>query len=149
MKVSDLIGNRTEVYTLAESATVLEAARFLREKGTRAVGVVDGKGKLVGVVSQSDISDKVAAEHKCPDWVHVREIMSTELATVTLQASLDDCMRAMEKRGIFHLLVVDPAAGYRGIISVRDLLGALVSDHKERADMLENFAFGQQPAITA
>jgi len=148
MKVSDLIGNRTDVYTIAESATVLDAARFLREKGTRAVGVVDAKGKLVGVVSQSDISDKVAAEHQCPDWVRVNEIMSTKLATVGLDATLDECMRAMEQRGIFHLLVVDPNAGYRGILSVRDLLGALVSDHKERADMLESFAFGHPPGLT-
>jgi CBS domain-containing protein len=144
MKVSDLIANRKEVFTLADSATVLDAARFLREKGTRAVGVLDAQGKLVGVVSQSDISDKVAAEHKCPAWVRVTEIMSTTLAVVGPEASLDECVRAMEKRGIFHLLVMDEKAGYRGIISVSDLLGALVSDEKARADMLESFAFGQR-----
>jgi hypothetical protein len=49
----------------------------------------------------------------------------------------------MEKRGIFHLLVMDDKAGYRGIISVSDLLAAIVSDEKARADMLEAFMFGQ------
>lgn len=144
MKVSDLIANRREVFTLADSATVLDAARFLRERETRAVGVLDAQGKLVGVVSQSDISDKVAAEHKCPAWVRVTEIMSTQLAVVSPEASLDDCLCAMQKRGIFHLLVMDEKAGYRGTISVSDLLGALVTDQKARADMLESFAFGQR-----
>lgn len=147
MKVSDLIGNREEVFTLRQDATVLDAARFLREKETRAVGIVDAQGKLAGVISQSDISDKVAAENKCPAWMHVSEIMSTELAVVAPEATVNECMRVMDKRGIFHLLVVEPKQGYRGIISVRDLLGALVSDHKSRADMLESFAFGEQPAV--
>jgi len=144
MKVSDLIAKRTEVFTLSESATALDAARFLREKRTRAVGIFDAKGKLVGIVSQSDISDKVAAENKNPAWVHVSEIMSTNLSVVGLDASLDECVRAMEKRGIFHLLVMDEKAGYRGVVSVSDLLAAIVSDEKARADMLEAFAFGQR-----
>lgn len=147
MKVSDLIAKRTEVFTLPESATVLDAARFLREKATRAVGILDAQGNLAGVISQSDISNKVAAEHKCPAWVRVSEIMSTQLAVVGPEASLDECMVAMEKRGIFHLLIVDPKAGYRGILSVRDLLGALVTDQRARADMLESFAFGHQPTL--
>ena len=142
MKVSELIVARTEVYTLPDSATVLEAAQYLRERRTRAVGIVDSKGAVVGVVSQSDISDKVAAENKCPAWVRVSEIMSTGLESVTLDASLEDCMRAMEKRGIFHLMVMDGKAGYRGIVSVSDLLAAIVSDEKARGDMLEAMMFG-------
>ena len=144
MKVADLIANRSEVFTLPENATALEAARFLREKHTRAVGIVDAQGMLVGVVSQSDISDKVAAENKCPAWERVADIMSRNLAVVGPEATLDECLRVMEKRGIFHLLVVDPKAGYRGSISVSDMLAAIVSDEKARADMLESFVFGQR-----
>jgi CBS domain-containing protein len=144
MKVSELIASRTDVYTLAENTTVLDAARYLREKRTRAVGIVNAQGKVVGVISQSDISDKVAAENKCPAWMHVSEIMSTGLESVRPDTSLDECLLAMEKRGIFHLLVMDEKAGYRGIISVSDLLAAIVSDEKARADMLEAIMFGQR-----
>lgn len=143
MKVSELIASRKEVYTLPESTTVLDAARYLREKRTRAVGILGEQGKLVGVVSQSDISDKVAAENKCPAWMRVSEIMSTGLESVRLDTSLDECLRAMEKRGIFHLLVFDEKGGYHGIVSVSDLLAAIVSDQRARADMLEAFMFGQ------
>lgn len=144
MKVSEIIASRTEVYTLAENTTVLDAARYLREKRTRAVGIVNAQGKVVGVISQSDISDKVAAENKCPAWMHVSEIMSTGLESVRPDTTLDECLRAMEKRGIFHLLVMDEKSGYHGIISVSDLLAAIVSDEKARADMLEAIMFGQR-----
>ena len=90
MKVSDLIASRTEIFSLPDSATVLEAALYLRGKRTRAVGILNERGKLVGVVSQSDISDKVAAENKCPAWVRVSEIMSTDLVSVGPGASLDE-----------------------------------------------------------
>lgn len=144
MTVGDLIRSRQEVFSITEDTTVYEAARYLREKQVRSVGVRDAEGKLSGVVSQSDISDKVAAENKCPSWLHVSEIMSTSLITVPLETPLDECLRLMEKHNIYHLLVMDEAAGYRGTISVQDLLRVVASDEKSRADMLEAFLYPQR-----
>ena len=144
MKVADLIGARKEVFSIQDNATVHEAARYLREKQVRAVGVCNAQGRLVGVVSQSDISDKVAAENKCPAWMRVSEIMSTDLVTVPLDTALDECLRLMEKHGIYHLLVIGEKSAYRGMISVQDLLKVIASDQKARADMLEAFLFPQR-----
>ena len=141
MKVLDLIGSRTEVYSIPQDATVHDAARYLRDRQVRAVGVLDADGRLVGVVSQSDISDKVAAENKCPAWMRVTEIMSTGLVIVTPDRSLTECLRLMEQHGIYHLLVVDERSAYRGMLSVTDLLTVIASDEKSRADMLEAFLF--------
>src|SRR6266516_1151044 len=141
MKVSDLLRARTEVFSISDSATVHDAARYLRVQKVRAVGVRDSGGALVGIVSQSDISDKVAAENKCPAWMRVSEIMSTALVTVTPDRALHDCLRLMEQNGIYHLLVVDPAGAYRGMVSVTDLVTVIASDEKARADMLEAFLF--------
>src|SRR3989440_1336047 len=137
MKVNDLIASRKEIYSISDTTTVHEAARYLRDKGVRAVGVLDAVCRLVGVVSQSDISEKVAAENKCPAWMRVSEIMSTELVTVTPETVLEDCLRLMDQHGIFHLLVLDDKAGFRGLISAKDLLRLTADDHKARADMLE------------
>jgi CBS domain-containing protein len=141
MKVLDLIGARTDVYSIRDDATVHDAARYLRDRQVRSVGVLDGSGALVGVISQSDISDKVAAENKCPAWMRVSEVMSTGLVTVTPDHALNDCLRLMEHNGIYHLLVVDGSGGYRGMLSVTDLLTVIASDEKARADMLEAFLF--------
>jgi CBS domain-containing protein len=141
MTVLDLIGSRAEVYSVRDEVTVHEAARYLREREVRAAGVLDANGALAGVVSQSDISDKVAAENKCPAWMRVSEIMSTSLVTVTPDRPVADCLRLMEQHGIYHLLVVDAGGGYRGMLSVSDLLRVIASDEKARADMLEAFLF--------
>jgi CBS domain-containing protein len=144
MKVAELIGLRQEVFSITEDTTVHEGARYLREKQVRAVGVRDGRGRLLGVVSQSDVSDKVAAENKCPAWMRVPEIMSTDLITVPPHESLHECLRLMEKHGVYHLPVVDEKGGYHGMISVHDLLKVIASDEKARADMLESFLFQQR-----
>jgi CBS domain-containing protein len=141
MTVLDLIGSRANVYSIRDDLTVHDAARYLRERSVRSVGVLSADGSLVGVVSQSDISDKVAAENKCPAWMRVSEIMSTGLVSVTPDRSVADCLRLMEQHGIYHLLVVDGEGRYRGMLSVTDLLQVIASDEKSRADMLEAFLF--------
>jgi CBS domain-containing protein len=144
MKVADLISSRREVFSIREDVTVHDVARYLREQEVRAVGVVDAQGVLVGVVSHSDVSDKVAAENKCPAWMRVSEIMTRRLITATPETPLDDCMRLMEQHGIFHLVVLDSAKGFRGMISVTDLLRTFATDQKARADMLEAMIFPQR-----
>lgn len=144
MNVGDAIGTRTEVYAVQEQMTVHEAAVYLREKGVRAVGVVDAGKKLVGIVSQADISDKVAAEAKHPGWMRVSEIMSTGLVTVRRDTPLDEALRLMEKHNFYHLLITDAQGGFHGIISVRDLLRIIAKDEKARADMLEQMMFPQR-----
>jgi len=144
MTVGDLIESRKVYYCIADDLTVHEAARYLREKQIRSVGVCNSQGKLLGVVSQSDISNKVAAENKCPAWMRVSEIMTSELTVVPPETPLDECVRLMEKHGFFHLPVMNQQGQYRGMISVRDILTVMAVDQKARADMLEAFMFPQR-----
>src|SRR5258708_36148205 len=101
MNVAAVIGGRKEVFSISEDTTVYDAARYLRDRQMRSVGVLDATGRLAGVGSQSDISDKVAAENKCPAWMRVTEIMTKELITVTPDMALDECLRLMETNGIY------------------------------------------------
>ena len=48
MKVAELIGSRKEVYFISEDTTVADAAKYLREKEVRSVGVKDGDGETSG-----------------------------------------------------------------------------------------------------
>lgn len=141
MKIADLVSSRRDVFFVTDDTTVHDAARYLREHQVRAVGVCDRQGVLLGVISQSDISDKVAAENKCPAWMRVSEIMTRHLVTATPETSIEDCLRLMDQHGIYHLLLVDGEKGFRGMISVTDLLQLFASDQKARADMLEALIF--------
>jgi CBS domain-containing protein len=144
MNVSDLVGSRKDVFSIPEDKSVLEAAQYLREKQVRSAGVVNADGQLVGVISQSDISDKVAAENKCPAWIKVSDIMSRNLITVTPAMSFDESLQLMERNGIYHLLIVEATGGYRGMLSVSDFLRVMASDQKARADLLESYLFSSR-----
>jgi CBS domain-containing protein len=106
--------------------------------------VVDSTGHLTGVMPQSDISDRVAAENKCPARMKVADIMTRQLVTVTPERTIEDCLRLVEQNSIFHPIVVDEERGFRGMLSVIDLLKVIASDEKARADLLEAFIFPQR-----
>jgi CBS domain-containing protein len=144
MLVADLIRSRKETFSVLEDSTVHDVARYLRDRGVRSVGVLNTSGKLVGVISQADISDRVAAENKCPAWMRVSEVMTRELVTVSPDIAIEECLLLMEKHRIFHLLVLNGTKEFLGMISVRDLLRVISSDQKARADLLESFVFPQR-----
>src|SRR5262249_37097717 len=130
MKVADLIGSRREVFSITEDSSVHQAAQYLREKQVRAVGVVNAAGKVGGVISHSDVYDKIAAENKCPAWEKASGIMTRELVTVTLDMSVEECLRLMDQNTIFHLIVLDEKEGFRGMVSISDILRVVASDEK-------------------
>ncbi|MEK6629556.1 MAG: CBS domain-containing protein [Acidobacteriota bacterium] len=137
MTVAELIGVRREVYSVRETDTTHEVARYLRDKRVRSVGVLDGAGALVGVISQADMSDKVVAEYRCPTIMPASVIMTRDLVTVGPDTTLDECLRFMDQHDIFHLLVVESEGAYLGMVSVSDVLRVVARDERMRADMLE------------
>ncbi len=141
MTVAELIGVRREVYSVRETDTTHEVARYLRDKQVRSVGVLDGAGALVGVISQADMSDKVVAEYRCPAIVPASVIMTRDLVTVRPDTTLDECLRFMDQHDIFHLLVVESEGAYLGMVSVSDVLRVVARDERMRADMLEQMVF--------
>src|SRR5260370_1070813 len=141
MRVSELIGSRREVYFITEETSVMQAAQYLREKQVRSAGVVDGAGKVRGVIWQSDTSDKVAAENKNPESMKASEIMRRNLLPVTPEMSFEDSLRAMEQNGVYHLLVLDEEKRFQGMLSVSALLKVMAAANREREDMLESDMF--------
>src|SRR5437762_13498340 len=107
MRVGDLIGSRKEVYTVSEETSVHEVAQYLRAKEVLTVGVLRANGRLTGVISQSDISDKVPAENKCPAWMKASDIMTRELVSVTGESTLDECLVLTEDNSIHPLNVLN------------------------------------------
>ena len=139
--VRDIIKDRKEVYCISNETTVAEAARFLKDRGIRATGVCDATGKIVGVVSQSDISDKVVAENFLPSEVNVQSISSTNLIKVTPDTEVSAAMHVMQENAVYHLIVEDSSGRFSGMVSMRDCNAMKVEEEKERAEMLKDYAF--------
>jgi CBS domain-containing protein len=139
--VRDIIKDRKEVYCISNQTTVAEAARFLKDRQIRATGVCNLSGKIIGVVSQSDISDKVVAENYRPSEVSVQSIASSNLIKVTLDAEIDEALQILQSNGVYHLIVEDSEGKFLGMVSMRDCVAMKGEEEKERAEMLKDYAF--------
>lgn len=139
--VQDIIKNRAEVYCISNQTTAAEAARYLKDRGIRATGICNLSGKTVGVVSQSDISDKVVAENFRPSEVSVLSIASTNLIKVTPEAQVSEAMQTMQDKRVYHLIVEDAEGKFLGMVSMRDCVAMRADEEKERAEMLKEYAF--------
>ena len=139
--VRDIIKDRKEVYCISNQTTVAEAARFLKDRAIRATGVCNLSGKIIGVVSQSDISDKVVAENYRPSEVSVQSIASANLIKVTLDATIDEALQVLQENGVYHLIVEDSEGKFLGMVSMRDCVSMKGEEEKERAEMLKDYAF--------
>jgi len=140
-KVQDVISKRKEVYSISNQVTVAEAARYLKDRAIRATGVTNLSGRIIGVVSQSDISDKVVAENYRPSEVKVQDISSTNLIKVAPEVDVETAMQIMSDNGVYHLVVEDAEGDYRGLISIRDLIAVEAEEEKERAELYKGYAF--------
>ena len=139
--VRDIIKNRKEVYCISNQTTVAEAARYLKDRGIRATGICNLSGKIVGVVSQSDISDKVVAENYRPSEVSVQAISSTNLIKVNPEIEISAATQIMQDKKVYHLIVEDANGQFSGMVSLRDCIAMKAEEEKERAEALKEYAF--------
>jgi predicted transcriptional regulator len=139
--VNDIIKERQQVYCLSNQSTVAQAARFLKDRGIRATGVCNLSGKIIGVISQSDISDKVVAENYRPADVKVQAICSSNLIKIKPETKVSSAMQVMHESRVYHLVVEQEDGTFLGMVSMRDCITMMVEENKELAEMYKSYAF--------
>ena len=126
-----------EPHALASGATVMEAARLMRDEDMGIVPVVDGD-KLVGTVTDRDIAIRVVAEGRSPETVTVGEIASRELVTIDPQQELDEALRLMARHQVRRLPVVEEDGKLVGIVAQADI--ARNASDAQTGDLVEDIS---------
>lgn len=124
--------------TVAPDATVFDALHILAKNEVGALAVVDTAGKLMGIVSERDYTRKVALQGKNSRDAKVADIMTREVLVVSPKSRARECMALMSSRKIRHLPVVDGDT-LLGVLSIRDLLNAIIADQEHTIEQLENY----------
>ena len=132
------------VWTISPGATVFEAIELLAQKNIGALPVVDGE-KVIGIFSERDYTRKVALAGKTSHKTLVREIISTNVTSVTPQHTVEDCMRLMTEKHIRHLPVLERDKVV-GVVSIGDLVKWVISGQEQQIHELEGFISGAYPA---
>jgi len=126
-----------EVYAVAPDAPVYDAIRQMAEKNVGALVVLKGS-ELVGIVSERDYARKVILKDRSSRDTPVGDIMTPTVVTVAPSATVDECMRLCTDGRLRHLPVRD---GDRvvGVISIGDLVKAVISEQKQTINQLESY----------
>ena len=135
-QVGNLLDDKgTEFFSIAPEATVAEAVDLMAEKSIGSLLVMQD-GELRGIVTERDYARKVVAGGLSSESARVRDIMTADVFTTVVDQNIDECMMLMTEKRIRHLPVVD---GDRvlGIISIGDLMKAIISDNQRALGALD------------
>jgi len=139
--VSHLLNRKgKDVWSVDADQPVLEAIRVMADRHVGALPVLSG-GQLVGLVSERDYARKVALLGRASAATSVQQIMSSPVVTVQPSDSVQRCMEIMTEKRIRHLPVVEDGAMV-GLVSIGDLVRAVIEEQQQTIEQLEKFIVG-------
>jgi len=119
--VSDILARKgTEVVTISETQTVLDAARVMNDRRIGSVVVMGQTGTVAGILSERDILTRIVATIRDPRTTIVREVMTSPVEFCTPTTDLCDLRALMRDKRIRHVPVLERGA-LRGMVSIGDL----------------------------
>jgi CBS domain-containing protein len=141
--VPDVISGQT-LQKVTPRENVRVAARMMRDKKIAAVLVMEGE-RLVGIITERDMTARVIAAGLDPDTAIAADIMTKDPDTLSPDDTASDAINMMRKRNYRHLPVVE-GARVVGMVSVRDLYAVynteLEQDLKDRNAFIYGESYG-------
>ncbi len=135
----------SDVWSIDPDASVFSALKIMANKNVGALLVMD-QGALVGVVSERDYARKIALEGKTSKDTPVKEIMSTQVICVRPDQTIEECMALMTDKRIRHLPVTQ-GDQLLGVLSIGDVVKAVIADREYTIEQLENYIAGRHYAL--
>ena len=130
-----------KLWTIDPDATVLDAVAKIRpEKDIGSLVVMDGE-ELIGIITERHYSRNVILKGKTSPTTLVRDIMARNVIHVRPEQSIELCMALMTEKRVRHLPVLE-GKKVIGIISIGDLLKAIISKQQYFIDELEHYIHG-------
>ena len=139
-----LQGKGKEVWSVASDSTVAETLQQMIDKNIGALPVVD-EGRLVGIISERDYARKVVLNQRMLLNTPIREIMTTEVCYVRPEQTLEECMALMTDKRVRHLPVLANDEDLIGLISIGDVVKAIISTQEFIIEQLEHYISGRVP----
>ncbi len=128
------------VWTIDADATVLDAVAKMAEKDIGSLVVMDGE-ELIGIITERHYSRNIILKGKTSPTTRVRDIMEKNVIYVRPEQPVELCMALMTEKRVRHLPVLE-GKKVVGIISIGDLLKAIISKQQYFIDELEHYIHG-------
>lgn len=129
-----------KTYTVTPEHMVIEALELMAEKNIGAVMVMDGP-RLAGIFSERDYARKGIIAGRKAKSTPVTEVMTANVFTVSPEMDIEDCMQLFSDKRIRHLPVLDHGVVV-GMISIGDVVTAIMNEQKTHINFLEQYISG-------
>ena len=129
-----------QIHSVTPEATVYEALQKMAKEGIGALAVLDDTG-LVGIVSERDYARKVILTGRDSKETPVRDIMTENVICVSSELRIDASMSIMSEKCVRHLVVRDDER-INGLISIGDVVKAIIDDQQFTIEQLEHYISG-------
>lgn len=126
-----------EITSLPETATALDAAKYMTDMNVGSVIITDEKEKPVGIITDRDISTKIVAAEKDPKSVKLKDIMCSPVVTINVGKNIIDATRLMGEYWVRRLPVVNDEGKVVGVLSMDDVLIFLSQEIQNIANALK------------
>jgi CBS domain-containing protein len=144
-KIASILNSKdSRIWSTNPEATVYDAIALMADKSIGALLVLS-EGELVGVISERDYARKIILHGRSSKDTHVREIMTSPPITVTPEHTVDECMRIVTEHRVRHLPVLDQDK-LVGVISIGDLVNAIIEAQAHTIHQLHTYITGTYPA---
>jgi len=139
--IREVLGHKgSTIWTISPDATVFEAIQLMADKNIGAL-LVTKDGKLVGIITERDYMRSVALKGRSSRETPVRDILSGKVIHVTLDHSVDECLRLMTEHRVRHLPVLK-GAEIAGLVSIGDLVNWVISAQHSTIEQLQTYITG-------
>ena len=129
-----------EIISIVQDASVFDAIKLMADRSVGSLLVMDGDD-LQGIVTERDYTRKVIIKGRSSESTPVADIMTTDIVTASADQTVNDCMTLMSERRIRHLpVVIDGKVA--GMISIGDLVQAIISDQQQEIEQLGQYISG-------
>ncbi|KAA0994245.1 CBS domain-containing protein [Dyadobacter aurulentus] len=136
------MGNKpvNAIWSVTQDNTVFEALELMAAKNIGAVLVLENN-QLIGIFSERDYARKVILQGRASRDTLIREVMTSKVITVETDEKIEECMQIMSDKHIRHL-PVNQSGKLVGIISINDIVSAIIHEQKEHISSLESYISG-------
>ncbi len=128
------------VFSVTSQQMVIEALELMASKNIGAVLVMDGD-KLQGIFSERDYARKGIIQGRKAKSTPVTEVMTSKVITIDASMSIRECMNLMSANRIRHLPVIDNGKVV-GVVSIGDLVNAIILEQRSHIQFLEQYISG-------
>jgi len=128
------------IVSVVPDTTVLEAITLMADKSIGSLLIMEND-ELLGIVTERDYARKVIIKGRSSKTTLVSEIMTTDVFTSSNSETVNSCMGLMTEKRVRHLPILEDNQVV-GMVSIGDLVEAIISDQKEEIEQLGQYISG-------